>query len=149
MKNHFLFFLSLVVCSSFGQTRIQFQYDNEGNQTARIICPTCSARTVKDSTMTAETVTDSDLIKDEEFEQISYYPNPVKEELYIKWVNEDGKYVTGITVFSITGQSMQQYSGLKGNVTATVPFVNYPNGFYNVVLAYNDGERKTLKVVKK
>lgn len=148
MKKQFLFFLLLMASFSFGQ-RVQFQYDNEGNQTARVICLGCNAKTANDSIITSETITENDLIKDEIYKQISYYPNPVKEELYIKWVNDNRKYVTSISVFSITGQSMQQYSNLKGNMTATVPFLNYPNGFYNVVLFYNDGERKVLKIVKK
>jgi hypothetical protein len=149
MKNQFLFVLLFITGFSFGQTRVQFQYDNEGNQTARIICNTCNAKTARDSTMTVATVKESDMIKDVEYKQISYYPNPVQEELYIKWVNEGSKYVTGISVFSISGQSIEQYHYTKQNEIATIPFLNYPNGYYNVVLFYNDGERKTLKVLKK
>lgn len=149
MKNHFLFYLLLISWFSIGQTRVQFQYDNEGNQTARVICLTCNERTVKDSIITSETVAESDMIKDAVYEQISYYPNPVRNELYIKWINEDSKYVTGISVFSISGQSIQQYHYTKESITASIPFLNYPNGFYNVVLLYNDGEKKTLKIVKK
>jgi len=149
MKNHFLFYFLLISGFSFGQTRVQFQYDTEGNQTARVICLTCNAKTAKDSIVTSKTLVESDMIKDAVHEQISYYPNPVRNELYIKWINEDSKYVIGISVVSISGQSIQQYQYTKESITAAIPFSNYPNGFYNVVLLYNNGEKKTLKIVKK
>ena len=134
---------------SQSSTRIRFNYDNEGNQIERIICLGCDARTAKDSTITSENITESDLEKDPLFNQISYYPNPVREELYIKWVNDDKNYVLNIELFSQVGQSLQQYSNLKGKDTATVSFLNYPSGYYNVVLVYFNGERKTLKIMKK
>lgn len=130
-------------------TRIKFTYDGAGNQTERIICSFCNARTVRDSTMTVNTVSESDLIKDELYNEISYYPNPVREELYIKWVNQEQKYVASIELFSFTGQSIQKYTYSKDNVIATVPFLNYPTGYYSLVLTYTDGERKTLKILRK
>lgn len=143
------FVLSITIMSSQTPTRIKFNYDDEGNQTERIICVGCNARTAKDSTMTSETITENDMIKESLFDQISFYPNPVREELYIKWINDEKNHVSNIELFSQVGQSMQQYTNLKGKDTATIPFLNYPNGYYNVVLVYNNGKRKTLKVVKK
>lgn len=145
----FCFVFSFTLMSSQTPTRIRFNYDDEGNQIERIICVGCNARTVKDSTITSETITESDMEKDLLYHQISYYPNPVKEELYIKWVNDDKNYVLNIELFSQVGQSLQQYSYLKGKDTATVSFLNYPSGYYNVVLVYFNGERKTLKIMKK
>lgn len=151
MKKIFLFcfVFSFTLMFSQSTTRIRFNYDDEGNQIERIICVGCNARTAKDSTITSENITESDMEKDLLYHQISYYPNPVKEELYIKWVNDGDNYVLSLELFSQTGQSITKYVNLKGKETATVPFLNYPSGFYNIVLLYNNGEKKTLKIVKK
>lgn len=150
MKNYFLLLLLFFFSAMSGQpTRIKFTYDAAGNQIKREICSNCLARTANDSIKTAATLTGSDMIKDDVYDQISYYPNPVREELYVKWVNIETKYVSSIEVYSLSGQSVQRYTNLKGNELATIGFLNYPSGYYNVVLLYSDGERKTLKIVKK
>jgi len=151
MRNLSLLPLLLFFSFTYGQapTRIAFDYDGNGNQVKRYICVNCSAKIAKDSLMTEETVTDTEMIKDELYEQLSYYPNPVREELYIQWQNNKSKYITGIELYSITGQALQKHKNLKGKEIVTIPFLNYPSGYYNVVILYNDGEKKTLKIVKK
>lgn len=150
MKNSFfllVFLFSFKLMS--GQTRIKFTYDNAGNQVMRAICTSCLAKTSVDSIKTSETVTESDMIKDEVYDQISYYPNPVLQELYVRWINNETKYVSSIELYSLSGQSIQRFDNLKGSEITTIGFLNYPTGYYNVVLFYNNGERKTLKIVKK
>ncbi|MEQ3690364.1 MAG: T9SS type A sorting domain-containing protein, partial [Flavobacterium sp.] len=95
-----------------------------------------------------ETIVEEDLIKDTEFEQISYYPNPVREELYVKWANNINNPVTALEVYSLTGQLLRSYTNLKDVEMTSVAFQDYPIGYYNLLLVYADGERKLLKIVK-
>lgn len=133
------------------QKLIKFTYDSAGNQTQRMICVSgCNARMAVDSIYkTEETITEKDMVEDEAYEQISYYPNPVREELYVKWQNEENKFVTDIQIFSMSGQLIKNYTNLKNTNTKSIVFQNFPVGVYNLILSYNNSERKTLKIIKK
>ena len=104
MKRTLLFLLLFLSSLSFGQ-KIAFNYDDAGNQIQRYICTSCHSRKTNDTDYkTPESLTDKDLIKDDLYGQISYYPNPVKEELYVKWHNKVDNQVTKIELYSISGQ---------------------------------------------
>lgn len=137
-----------IIANSQSANRIKFSYDAAGNQERRFIC-LCAAKTNNDSIYkTIETIVEEDLIKDTEFEQISYYPNPVREELYVKWANNINNPVTALEVYSLTGQLLRSYTNLKDVEMTSVAFQDYPIGYYNLLLVYADGERKLLKIVK-
>lgn len=80
---------------------------------------------------------------------MSYYPNPVREELYVKWKIETTKTVKSIEVYSMSGQILSSYSNLESTDITSVAFQSYPMGIYNLMLVYSNGETKTLKIVKK
>jgi hypothetical protein len=146
-----MFFVLSFALSHAQPKRIQFSYDTAGNQIQRMICMPCDARVANDTIATIktpETLTESDLIRDNLYKQISYYPNPVRQELYVKWVNEKANFVTEIELYSMSGQSVKKYKNLNQTDMATIAFQDYPQGFYNLVLVYSDGEKKTLKIVK-
>lgn len=140
----------LIASSLYSQKRIKFTYDSAGNQTQRYICITgCTAKMANDSIYkTEKTLVEEDLIEDIEYEQIKYYPNPVLEELYVKWPNTIDKYVSKIELYSLNGQLLKQFDNIKNQNTISVSFYNYPEGYYNLLLIYSNGERKTLKIVK-
>lgn len=155
MKNTFLallFFMALGECHS--QVRIKFDYDAGGNQSKRYICINCASRmpqesmAVQDSTAISGLETKM-LTKNDPISELSYYPNPVLEELYIKWKNEADNYVSEIEVYSLNGQFLRTINGLQDKESATIAFSSYPQGYYNVVLVYNNGNKKNLKIVKK
>lgn len=135
----FLFFIFSLFSSA--QDKILFSYDNAGNQTLREICINCTART------TAKSV--KELNKDDllEIDQISYYPNPVIEELFLSWKLTPEKTVQKIEVFTISGKSLQVYFPKSDQIS--IGFSSYPSGIYFVILNYNNGESKTIKIVKK
>jgi Secretion system C-terminal sorting domain len=149
MKHVIYLFLLFSISSSFGQIRrIQFTYDGAGNQIKREICSNCAAKNAKDSDYkNVETVTEKDLI--EEDVNISYYPNPVREELYVKWKIETEKTVKTIEVYSMTGQMLKSYNNLETSDITSISFQTYPQGLYNVKVLYSNGDNKTLKIVKK
>lgn len=149
MKNKVLLLLLIFTSVSFAQKRIKFTYDSAGNQTQRIICLCLTAKTATDSVYkTSENITENDMIDDIENEQVSYYPNPVREELYVKWKNQDNSFVTNIEIFSMSGQLIKSYPNLNNVEKASIAFQNFPEGVYNLILVYNNSDRKTLKIVK-
>ena len=131
------------------QDKITFDYDNAGNQIRRDLCLTC-AKTAYKTTAPKEIVAlkQEDLQKFSPEDVISYYPNPVKEELYLKWELVDNKTVSAIYLFSISGQQLQAYNGLDKTNSLNIPFMDYPSGTYLVNMIYNDDEQKTIKIVK-
>jgi len=132
---------------SQAQTKIKFTYDTAGNQTSRILCVDCPPETGK-QIKEIEALVDEDLEKFSEEDVISYYPNPVKEELYLKWELTDDNYVTSIQVFSMTGQVLSTYQGTKNSNTQNILFQSYPSGVYVVLLNYKSGDPKTIKIIK-
>ena len=145
MKKYLL--LLFLGFSFFGRaqtTKIKFSYDTAGNQVSRILCINCESKPVKE----IEALVDEDLEKFSGENMISYYPNPVKEELYLKWEFADDNYVTSIQVISITGQVLNTYQVSQENNTQNVLFQSYPSGVYIVLLHYKSGDPKTFKIIK-
>lgn len=147
MKYYIALFVLGFAMLSQAQTKIKFSYDTAGNQTSRILCVDCPPETGK-QIKEIEALTDEDLEKFSEEDVISYYPNPVKEELYLKWELTDDNYVTSIQVISMAGQVLSTYQGTKINNTQNILFQSYPSGVYVVLLNYKSGDPKTIKIIK-
>ncbi len=146
MKTKLLMLLLLIAGLSFGQKRIKFYYDDAGNQITRVI-EVSSPRGAKDEDFkNPATLLNEDFIQDD---KISYYPNPVREELYVNWKNKDNNIVNTIELYNLNGQLLKTYPDLKSYETATINFQSYPEGFYEVVLFFENGTQQTLKIVKK
>ena len=144
MKKILTFMLLVVFNLASGQTkRIQFSYDSSGNQTRRKICLNCSAKNVVYKN--EDTLKDEDLLEEN---KVFYYPNPVLEELYIKWKNTDSIQVTSVELYSINGQQLKKITDVKDSELEKISFRDYPTGYYIVVLVYSNGEKKDLKIVK-
>ncbi|WP_233430755.1 T9SS type A sorting domain-containing protein [Flavobacterium tructae] len=132
---------------SQAQTKIQFNYDAAGNQILRELCLSgCSqsAKQVKE----IDALVEEDLLKFSPEDVISYYPNPVKEELYLQWQLTNNNYVTSVVIYSISGQVLQNYSTNERTNSLNIPFQNYPGGVYLVLLSYKDGGEKSIKIIK-
>lgn len=139
MKKYLIFGLGLIGFLALGQPhKINFYYDAAGNQTKRDICINCARPSAL--------LTETDFIVDE---KISYYPNPVKEELYINWKNKENKIVSYLEFYNLNGQLLLNINDLKNTETTTVNFQNYPEGIYLVNINFENGTKQTLKIVKK
>lgn len=126
---------------------IQFDYDNAGNQVVRKPIYLASPRPGRPAETKPEepkAFVESDIYSD-----IKYYPNPTVEILYVKWKNLDEWFVNNIQVFNISGQLMGTLTIDSNSEQVEVDFRAYPTGMYELVLAYNDGKQKTLKIIKK
>lgn len=151
MKKYLLLLLLFLGVSLIAkaQDKLVFEYDGAGNQKTRYLCIGCPSTTGKKANPKEITA-----LKEEDLEKffpedvISYYPNPVKEELYLKWELIAEKKVTSIYLYALNGQVLKTYENLDKANNLNIPFFNYPTGTYLVMLVYNDGEQKTIKIVK-
>jgi hypothetical protein len=133
---------------SYGQQKITFGYDTAGNQINRVLCLSgCAAKQSKDI-KEIEAITDQDMLKFSAEDEISYYPNPVKEELYLKWQVVEGNQLLFITVYGLNGQLLKSYVNTPGTNTQNIPFSDYAEGIYMVVLNYKNSDPKTIKIIK-
>jgi len=152
MKNYLLLqFLafSLLSLAQVPTDKITFDYDTAGNQIKRELCINCNKTNYKTkATKEISSLKEEDLQKFFLEDVISYYPNPVKEELYLQWELVTDKAITTIYLYALNGQVLKTYNNLEKANNLNIPFFNYPTGTYLVVLVYNDGEQKTIKIVK-
>lgn len=150
MKNYLLLLFLGFTFFAQAQDQIVFEYDNAGNQTKRFLCLSlnCTATSKIKAPKEITAIVEEDLQKFTTEDVISYYPNPVKEELYLKWELVIDKKVTSIYLYALTGQVLKTYNNLEKTNALNIPFFNYPTGTYLVVLVYNDGEQKTIKIIK-
>lgn len=147
MKKELLFALLLFSFITNAQQKLTFSYDTAGNQITRTLCLTCNSKPAKEI-KEIEALVEDDLLKFSEEDVISYYPNPVREELYLSWQITAENYVASIQVFSTTGQLLKQSSATSKTNNLNIPFQDYPTGIYVVLLNYNNGEEKTIKIIK-
>ncbi|KIA99727.1 hypothetical protein OA88_19470 [Flavobacterium sp. JRM] len=144
-----LLFISLItcfVCSS--QTKITFNYDAAGNQILRELCLTCTSKNIKEIPKEIEAIAEEDLQKFSAEDVISYYPNPVREELYLKWELKDDNRVSSIVVYGLNGQILNTYHKTEKVNTQNISFQSYPTGVYVIALIYTSGDQKTIKIIK-
>jgi hypothetical protein len=146
MKHILLLITFLFVFSSSNSQTITFSYDIAGNQIKRSYNSTgnrISSEPIKEY----KDLTQNDMKKFFPDDVISYYPNPVKDELFIKWEFIEDNKVNNIEIFSISGQSINKISSENKN-TVVIPFNNLPTGTYLVILNYEDGEKKSITIIK-
>lgn len=141
MKKLLLLVLFVTTVSN-AQKRIKFDYDSTGNQVERVICSNCGAR------ISNENPKEEDFIKNEISSSIDYYPNPVKEELYLKWTNKLDANIEAIELSSISGQLLKKSTEMQDKKDTSITFSEYPQGMYVLVFIYTNGERESIKIVK-
>ncbi len=147
MKISLLFIFVLFCFSSNAQTKLNFSYDAAGNQISRVLCINCLSKSALPP-KEIEAVTENELEKFFPEDVISYYPNPVKEELYLQWQFVNDNSVASVRVYSITGQVLQNYQLNNNANSLSIPFQQYPTGVYLVLLSYKDGGEKSIKIIK-
>lgn len=141
-----VFLVFLLHLSCLAQDRIKFDYDSAGNQVRRYVCFDCQDRTEPPKEIA--NLLEEDLLKFSPSDVISYYPNPVKEELYLKWELINENKVSSIDIYSINGQLVKTYKSLNTNNSKNIPFQEHPAGTYLVLLNYTSGEHKSITILK-
>lgn len=140
--------LSGIMCHAQAD-RITFSYDDAGNQVVRKLCFGCTtSKMMNDIPKEITALKEEDLVKFFPEDVISYYPNPVKEELFIKWDLKDDNLVNMIHVYGLSGQLLKSFVIQEKYNAQNIPFHSYPAGTYAIVLFYNTGEQKAIKIIK-
>ncbi|KUJ59289.1 hypothetical protein AR687_23975 [Flavobacteriaceae bacterium CRH] len=147
MKKYIPILFLLFCFIANAQAKLTFSYDAAGNQISRILCINCVSKSVKE-VKEIEAITQDDLLQFSGKDFISYYPNPVREELYLQWQLINENYVTAIHLYSITGQVLRTYQQNQQDTSLTIPFQDYPSGVYIVLMSYKDGGEKSIKIIK-
>ena len=130
--------------------RVIFEYDSAGNQIIRRFCINCfDSRISNDSIKDFSELKEEDLLKFSPTDNISYYPNPVSEELYLKWELINEVKVSRIDVYNINGQLIKSFSNLINENNKTIPFQELPVGTYSVLMTYSNSEQKPITIIKK
>jgi len=157
MKKYLLVFLFIWTFTN-AQNKIALHYDIAGNQISRTLicinCPPVNEEIPKGSGEN-EKSEENEETKDNNVENpsqdavISYYPNPVKEELFIEWREVDKEdYVKTVAVYSLSGQAVKTQAVPNGASSLTLPFKEYPAGVYIVLISYRNGDEKKIKIMK-
>jgi hypothetical protein len=142
-------FLGITNFVSAQNDMIKFTYDGAGNQVQRILCINClSAKNANDSIKEVSVMQEEDLQKFTPNDNISYYPNPVKQELYLQWDLIDGTQISSISIYDLNGRLLQSLNDVSKVSNKNISFQNYPRGVYAVVLNYNNAEQKSIKIIK-
>ncbi len=145
MKTTLLFLMLMFTTNSIWAqlNSLSFDFDPSGNQIVRelIHIPNRHSNSIESNSTLEYKLSDV-------YNDISYYPNPVKEELFVKWINTSEKNVSSIVLYDTSGQLINQFKDLKSQEMLVINFSNYSKGYYYIILIYNNLERKSLKIVK-
>lgn len=143
LKSFMLTFL-LIPLLGIGQPLV-FEYDSAGNQVKRELSFGSGRPSNIQDTATETTVALKKFFPEDE---ISYYPNPVDQELFLSWENHENTYVSDISIFNMSGQLLTSYKMDGQSNESKLTFQKYAQGIYNVILSYSDGKIKAIKIVK-
>ena len=141
----FLIFLSGVTANA---QKLTFSYDAAGNQITRTWCSSCVLRSSGDTPKNTDDITEEDLEKFHPEDLVSYYPNPVQEQLYLKWELADGKRMSEINLYNINGQLIKTVKNLQNTDHYLFPFQMLPEGIYTLNLTYTNGKEEPIKIIK-
>lgn len=123
---------------------IKFDYDTAGNQIKRSFI--YLARQSNNNTIASKE--EPKFVPTDDYGDVLYYPNPVKQELNVKWVDRTGQDMELMELYDLSGKLMHVYPNQSTLDSAIIDFQLYPQGLYNLILVYKGGERKTLRIVK-
>ncbi len=144
MKKFLLLFLFCFSLNGMAQA-VTFEYDAAGNQIKRQYWS--SGRYSSEPIKEYKDITNEDLKKFFPEDVISYYPNPVKDELYLKWELVNDNKVLNIQIYNINGQVIKTINSLSENKTI-ISFQEYTSGTYLVNLNYSSGQQKSITIIK-
>ncbi len=150
MKIIFLltFFILSVNSNAQIADRIRFEYDASGNQVLRTLCLGCSLSRNSEKYKEVDDLDKEDLLKFVPEDNISYYPNPVKENLFLKWEIEDGSKLSNIEIYTSDGKLIKQIFDVSES-SIVLSFEGYSTGNYFVLMYFTNNKNKSITIIKK
>ena len=126
--------------------RITFAYDEMGNQRERKLCINCVRNRVRNEPKSVVNEPEEKIIEG----KLTFYPNPVMEELHIDFdLTDEKKFIQMVELYALTGQQIAVFNNLEKTAGLIIPFSGYPQGIYLVNVTYNTGQVVDLKIQKK
>jgi hypothetical protein len=141
MRTIFIFIIFFISWTSFSQMEVRFSFDNAGNQTQR--------RYVNVWTKSQTNQQLTEILSETKDDSISFYPNPVQNELTLNWVNDSESFVKSIDLYDLNGKHLQSLIQNADLSNTQLDFSLYDKGVFLVTLTYSDNEQKSLKIIKK
>ena len=144
---YILLFLIFLSGSTANAQSISFQYDAAGNQITRTWCTSCKMA-LGSTPKSVDAITEEDLEKFHPEDIVSYYPNPVQEQLYLKWTLIEDRRMSEINLYNINGQLVKSVKSLQNTDHYLFPFQTLPEGIYTLNLIYSNGKEEPIKIIK-
>ena len=134
-----LLFFSFGFSQQQDNQRFLFTYDSAGNQITSI-------RTVNINTSNRA---GENHVYDKFFshDNFSYYPNPTKEMLFLKWENINDMPIK-LSLFDLNGKLIRNLEILQSEMEMTISFADLPVGAYIIEMRYENSESKSIKILK-
>ncbi len=124
---------------------IYFNHDTAGNQIKRYFDSSKSSKLEVVVENEAEEIEEE--IKNNS--QLSYYPNPIENELTITWTKSINSTINVIQIFNTNGKLIKNYNPSKNKREVTLPFQNIASGVYIIHVMFSNGKQDSFKIIKK
>ncbi|MEM9685884.1 MAG: T9SS type A sorting domain-containing protein [Bacteroidota bacterium] len=113
---------------------LYLEYDKAGNQiVSDLLCVNCP-----------EAAGEKHLL-----DAITYYPNPVQQQLTLSWKNTETVHVTSVRVYDLNGRQLTSKDNLSVESELNLSFSNNTAGIYIIEVLSSDGTIETFKIIKK
>lgn len=146
-----LYLILFLLGSSFVSVAqdIEFTYDAAGNQTFKGVIVMSRPAQQEEIDEIKEEPEPSDFLTSSVAPEIQYYPNPLKDRLYLQWQNTELKTVQKLELYSLTGKLISEQDLTADTEQTVIDFGFQPIGMYLIMVYYSDSTTKELKVIKK
>lgn len=136
MKKILLLTFFMCAASAYAQQEpapLYLEYDNAGNQVlSDLVCVNCPGAAEKHS-----------------LDKVTYYPNPVAQELNLTWENTDQYRVTDVKMYGLDGKLITSVNNLNPQNQLSLSFSNKAAGIYIIEILSSDNRKKSFKIIKK
>ncbi|WP_304064841.1 T9SS type A sorting domain-containing protein [Pedobacter glucosidilyticus] len=151
-----IYFIILCTCCLMlklqAQERLTFTYDAAGNQTQRKwICANCSSSAYRPTEEQVKLLNDSKFADEDKEPKRSLegFPNPVTEQMQVKWSSNEQIYVKQLMLFSVLGVKVLEKTFQSYEQSTILDFTSLAPGIYVLQAIYSDNLKETLKIFKK
>ncbi len=127
--------------------KLSFTYDLSGNQISRVYCSNCSTVAGKQN-VNYHDLNVNDFKQFSTGDVLSYHPNPVKEELFLKWTIKEDTTVTEIQLLTLNGTFIKSINNLSELDHCVINFSDQPQGMYLLHLLFADSRIESIKILK-
>jgi len=122
---------------------IYFTFDNSGNQIKRSYN---YGEYSKQEVITTKVSTEENI--EENKSELTYFPNPIENELTITWAKSKSTTISSILVFSVNGKLVKTFNPSKNSRELILPFYDVAIGVYIIQVAFNNGKQNSFKIIK-